>query len=255
MKRIEKRKAILFSAVFTGVGIGIIIHKAVKEKLKKNKDAGGHVPRGLYEAWLKRPLDAIMAAAALTVLSPVMAVLAGCVRIKLGKPVLFKQERTGLNGETFTILKFRTMSDEKDAEGKLLPDEMRLNSFGRKLRSLSLDELPGLYNVINGDLSLVGPRPLPVRYLPYYSEKEMHRHDVRPGITGLAQINGRNYVTWEDKFAMDLEYAENISFFSDLRILLKTVKVVLDRADIETGSSIEHNGHIYRPLDEEREMQ
>ena len=169
-----------------------------------------------------------------------------------GNP-FFTQERPGKNEKIFKLIKFRTMSNEKDKEGKLLPDEKRLTKYGKFLRSTSLDELPELINIIFGQLSFVGPRPLLVSYLPYYMENEHHRHDVTPGLTGLSQVSGRNYVTWEDKFAMDLEYVNNLSFILDLSILFKTVAVVVKRENIETSSAIVHDGVLYRPLDVERE--
>jgi len=207
---------------------------------------------GIYCNYVKFCIDWIIALIGVVVLSPVFALVALLVRIKLGKPVIFKQERAGLNGKKIMLYKFRSMSDERDENGELLPDEDRLGSFGRALRATSLDELPSLINVLKGELALVGPRPLPTRYWEYYTEEEKRRHDVRPGITGWAQVNGRNYVSWEDKFSMDLFYVENLSMALDLKILLKTVQVVLKHSDIDTGSYIEHEGKIYRPLDVER---
>lgn len=207
---------------------------------------------GFYEKYIKRPLDFCCALSALIVLSPALFIVALLVRIKLGTPVIFTQERTGYKEKPFAIFKFRTMTDAKDENGQLLPDEIRLTKFGRTLRSTSLDELASLLNILKGDMSLIGPRALPTRYLSYYTEEERHRHDVRPGLSGLAQINGRNYVSWEDKFAMDLQYISNITFVGDLRIILKTILVVLQRENIDTGSYIEKDGVIYRPLDVER---
>lgn len=207
---------------------------------------------GFYEKYIKHPLDFCCALSALIVLSPVLFIVALLVRIKLGTPVIFRQERTGYKEKPFAIFKFRTMTDAKDENGQLLPDEIRLTKFGKALRSTSLDELASLLNILKGDMSVIGPRALPTRYLSYYTEEERHRHDVRPGLSGLAQINGRNYVSWEDKFAMDLQYVSNITFIGDLKIILKTILVVLERENIDTGSFIEKDGVIYRPLDVER---
>ena len=205
-----------------------------------------------YEKYIKRPLDCFLSFIAIVLLSPVLLIVTILVRVNLGSPVLFKQKRTGLNEKEFSILKFRTMTDQKDEKGELMPDEVRLTSFGKKLRATSLDELPSLFNIFKGDMSIIGPRPLPIKYVPYYTEEEHHRHDVRPGLTGLAQVNGRNYVTWEDKFRMDLEYVTHITLLTDIRILVKTVAVVLKHDNIDTGSFIEKDGVIYRPLNVER---
>jgi len=191
-----------------------------------------HVPHGPYERWFKRPLDFIVALLALIVLSPVLLVTAILVRVKLGGPVIFRQARPGRNGKIFHLYKFRTMTDGRDAAGNLLPDDQRLTAFGQKLRSTSLDELPELVNILRGDLSIVGPRPLLVKYLPYYNEEEQHRHDVRPGLTGYAQVHGRNTVRWEERFAMDVQYARSISFKGDLTILFQTVASVVKHSDI-----------------------
>ena len=174
----------------------------------------------MYRLFIKRLLDIVISGVALLVLSPVYLVLAVLIRINLGSPVIFCQERPGKNGRVFKLYKFRTMTDERNDEGKLLPDEQRLPRFGRILRSTSLDELPELWNIFMGDMSLIGPRPLLVRYLPYYTEEEMHRHDVRPGLTGLAQVNGRNALGWEDRFSYDLKYVNNLSLVMDIKFLL-----------------------------------
>jgi len=170
------------------------------------------------------------------VLSPILAVLAVLVRAKLGSPVLFHQERPGRHEKIFKLYKFRSMTDEKDADGNLLPDEVRLTRFGKLLRSTSLDELPELFNILKGDMSLIGPRPLLVRYLPYYTKEERHRHDVRPGLTGLAQVNGRNALGWEDRFQYDLDYVNHISFGLDLKIIGMTVGKVLKRSGTLSGA-------------------
>jgi len=207
---------------------------------------------GLYYKYFKRPIDLIISLLALIILSPVILVVALLVKIKLGSPVLFKQERPGLNETPFYLYKFRTMTDKKDENGQLLPDSLRLTSFGKLLRSTSLDELPGLINILKGDMSIVGPRPLLVRYLPYYTTEEKHRHDVRPGLTGLAQINGRNLLRWEEKFKLDLEYVEKCSFRLDLLIVLLTLKKVIRREDIVSSEVINIGGYVVRPLDIER---
>lgn len=203
-----------------------------------------HRPNGPYEAYLKRPLDFALALMALVFLWPVYLILAAAVRIKLGSPVIFTQERPGKGGKIFQLYKFRTMTDERDEKGELLPDEMRLTGFGKKLRSTSLDELPELFNILKGDMSLVGPRPLLAEYLPLYNERQARRHEVRPGLTGLAQVHGRNAVSWEEKFEWDVKYVEKISFLGDVKILLKTVGAVFKREGIssETAATMEKFG-------------
>lgn len=191
----------------------------------------------IYRKYIKRVLDVIISAVTLLLLSPVLIITALLVRVKLGSPVIFKQERPGLNGRIFKMYKFRTMTDERDSEGKLLSDEQRLTHFGNVLRSTSLDELPELWNILKGDMSLIGPRPLLVKYLPLYSERQSHRHDVRPGITGYAQVHGRNKLDWPERFEMDVYYTENLSFKMDLKIVADTVGVVLRRDGISSDTS------------------
>lgn len=188
-------------------------------------------------------IDVMLSMTALILLSPILVILYVLVQIYLGTPVLFKHPRPGKDEKIFTLYKFRSMTDERDAEGNLLPDEVRLTKFGRVIRSTSLDELPELFNILKGDMSIVGPRPLEVYFLPYYNEKEKHRHDVRPGLTGLAQVNGRNNLTWEQRFEYDLKYLENISFSNDVRILLQTVAKVLKSEG--TGIPVE-DFNVYR---------
>ncbi|WP_370760740.1 sugar transferase [Faecalibacillus intestinalis] len=196
----------------------------------------------MYRYFFKRLLDFVLSLLAIIVLSPVLLITALLVRSKLGSPVIFKQERPGKNEKIFTLYKFRTMTDEKDEEGNLLPDEIRLTKFGKLLRSTSLDELPELFNILKGDMSIVGPRPLLVSYLPYYTEKEKHRHDVRPGLTGLAQVKGRNYIAWDERFKIDVEYVENLSFVLDIKIIFETVLIVLKKSDIATDTrTVESN--------------
>lgn len=196
----------------------------VKKEAKVNK--------GLYRRFFKRPMDFILSLMAIIVLSPVLIIVGVLVRVKLGSPVLFKQKRPGLNEKIFTMYKFRTMTDEKDENGELLPDSVRLTKFGRKLRSTSLDELPELFNILRGDMSIVGPRPLAVQYLPYYTETERIRHFVRPGLSGLAQINGRNTATWEERFNYDVKYVNEITFLGDFKIIFQTVLIAIQRSDI-----------------------
>lgn len=186
----------------------------------------------MYEKYIKRVLGMLFALLGVVLLSPVFLIVAVLVKCKLGSPIIFKQERPGKDEKIFTMYKFRTMIDAYDEKGELLPDEQRLTKFGKWLRSTSLDELPELFNIIKGDMAIVGPRPLLVRYLPYYTEDERKRHSIRPGLTGYAQVNGRNNLNWEEKFLLDIEYKENISFKLDLKILLTTVKKVLKKEGI-----------------------
>lgn len=195
----------------------------------------------IYQRFFKRPMDIILSGVALVVLSPVMITVAFLVRKKLGSPVLFKQARPGLNEEIFYMYKFRTMTDERDEEGNLLPDDIRLTRFGKLLRSTSLDELPGLLNIFKGDMSVIGPRPLLVQYLPLYNKRQKKRHDVRPGLSGWAQVNGRNAIGWEEKFELDVEYVENVSLLTDWKIIFLTLKKVFLREGInsETAATME----------------
>ena len=191
----------------------------------------------MYKRFVKRCLDFLLSLAALIILSPVLLLVAILVRCKLGSPILFKQKRPGLHEKIFCMYKFRTMTDAKDADGNLLPDEVRLTKFGKLLRSTSLDELPELFNILKGDMAIVGPRPLLVQYLPRYNERQHHRHDVRPGFTGLAQVNGRNSISWQEKFEWDVKYVEQVSFLMDVKIIAKTVGVVLKRDGISSETS------------------
>ena len=194
--------------------------------------------KGFYERYIKRPQDFLCALAATIVLSPVMLVTAILIKKKLGSPVIFKQERPGLNGKVFELYKFRSMSDARDEEGNLLSDEERLGSFGKKLRATSLDELPELINILKGDMSVVGPRPLLVRYLPLYNAHQARRHEVRPGFTGYAQVNGRNAISWEEKFDYDVEYVDNVTFLGDWKIILQTVRTVICKDGISSETSV-----------------
>lgn len=208
------------------------------EKVREKQTVEAPHKKGAYEKYIKRPVDFILSLLALIVLSPILLIVAVLVRIKLGSPVIFKQQRPGLNGEIFNMYKFRTMTDERDENGELLPDEERLKEFGKKLRSTSLDELPELWNIVRGDMSLIGPRPLLVKYLPRYNAHQARRHEVRPGVTGYAQVNGRNSITWEKKFDLDVEYVDNVTFVGDLQIIFKTIKTVLMREGINSDSSV-----------------
>lgn len=190
----------------------------------------------MYRKGIKRFLDFMLSLMGIIILSPILLILWILVRMKLGSPVLFHQERPGRHEKVFKLYKFRSMTDERDAQGNLLPDEVRLTKFGKILRSTSLDELPELFNILKGDMSLIGPRPLLVRYLPYYTDEERHRHDVRPGLTGLAQVNGRNVLGWEDRFRYDLYYVEHLSFLLDLKIIGMTAGKVLKRSGTLSGA-------------------
>ena len=201
-----------------------------------------HKPYGVYERFFKRPLDVLCALLALTVFCWLYAIVAILVRVKLGSPVVFKQKRPGKNEKIFTLYKFRTMTDEEDENGNLLPDEVRLTKFGRFLRKTSLDELPEAVNILKGDMSVVGPRPLLVTYLPYYSETEKHRHDVRPGLSGWAQIHGRNYVSWDERLALDIEYVNKITFSRDVSVVFNSFLQAVKHEDIAVDTnSVEPN--------------
>lgn len=225
MKKIIKLVKIIIS-ISAIAGIIAFIAERLKDKFSNHK------PYGIYEEYIKRPLDCFLATGALIVLSPVLLIVALLVRINLGSPVIFTQERPGKDKKIFRMYKFRTMTDERDSNGELLPDEYRLTPFGKWLRSTSLDELPELINIVKGDMAIVGPRPLAVQYLPYYNDEEKHRHDVMPGLTGYAQVKGRNSLEWEEKFSYDLEYIDSICFMRDFRIVLDTINVCIRKDDI-----------------------
>lgn len=192
----------------------------------------------LYRNYIKRFLDIVLSAGAIVVLSPVMAVTAVLVRIKLGSPVIFKQKRPGKNERIFEMYKFRSMTDARDENGELLPDDVRLTSFGKKLRASSLDELPELFNILKGDMSVVGPRPLLVQYLPLYNAQQKRRHEVRPGVTGYAQVHGRNAITWEEKFEKDVYYVDHMTFLRDWMIIFQTIKAVVKKEGISSETSV-----------------
>lgn len=206
-----------------------------------------HKPYGPYEKWFKRPIDIFCALLAIAVFWWLYILVAILVRVKLGSPVIFCQERPGKDEKIFKLRKFRTMTDERDENGELLPDDVRLTKFGKLLRSTSLDELPEVWNILIGDMSVIGPRPLAVKYLPYYTEEEKHRHDVRPGLSGLAQVNGRNAISWEDRFAYDLEYVNRITFWNDLKLVFATAFKMVRRDGVVvrgTGTAIDFD--VYR---------
>ncbi len=195
-------------------------------------------PKGIYRRWLKRPMDAILSFVALLLLSPFLLLVALLVKWMLGSPVIFAQKRVGMNEKFFTMYKFRTMTDERDESGQLLPDHVRLTKFGKFLRSTSLDELPELLNIMKGDMSIIGPRPLLIEYLPLYNEHQKRRHAAKPGLSGLAQISGRNAISWEEKFNLDVQYIENIRFVEDWRIIFLTIKKVFVREDINSATAV-----------------
>lgn len=205
-------------------------------------------PKSFYERYIKRLQAIVLSLIAIIILSPILLITYLLVRVKFGKPAIFIQKRVGKDGKVFDLYKFRTMTNQRGKDGKLLPDDQRLTSFGKKLRSTSLDELPELFNILKGDMALIGPRPLLVKYLPLYNDEQARRHEVRPGLTGYAQVNGRNAITWEDRFKLDVEYVDNVTFLNDWKIIFKTIKTVFKREGIsEKGSAtmdeFKGNGH------------
>ena len=241
MGRGKKLLSAVVFAIMSGIAVFTLsgrYRKPKEEKVSEQQIKIQSHKQGIYERYIKRPQDFCCALVAAIVLSPVMLVTALLVGLKLGRPVIFKQERPGLNGKVFTLYKFRTMTDEKDTEGNLLPDDARLTKFGKLLRSTSLDELPELFNILKGDMSVVGPRPLLVRYLPLYNAHQSRRHEVRPGFTGYAQVHGRNAISWEEKFDLDVEYVDHVTFVGDWKIIFQTVRTVLKREGISSESSV-----------------
>ena len=224
-------KAFLLISIFAG-GIAFVTELLAEKKMKKKKY------NGIYERFIKRPMDCFLATLSLLFLSPVILILSLLVRVFLGSPVFFEQDRPGKDGKVVKLYKFRTMTDRKDENGQLLADEKRLTTFGKILRSSSLDELPELFNIIKGEMSLIGPRPLLVRYLPLYNEEQARRHEVRPGLTGLAQSRGRNSLSWEEKFKLDVEYVDHITFLGDLKIIADTVRSVLNSEGISAEGDV-----------------
>lgn len=228
----------IFLLCLVGLIIGCFVLGFIVSKLEKKKGwVEGHKPYGIYEKHIKRPLDFAVALLVLIIFWLIILIIALVVRINMGSPVVFAQERPGLGGEIFLMKKFRTMSDARDKQGNLLPDDQRLTKFGRMLRASSGDEALELFSIIKGDLSFVGPRPLLVEYLNRYSEEQKHRHDVRPGLTGYAQTEGRNLCGWDEKFKKDVEYVNHITFIGDARIIFKTVGVVVKREGISSTTS------------------
>lgn len=224
-------KVIVAISIFAG-GVAFVMEIMAERKMKNKKC------KGVYEKFIKRPMDCFLATLCLLIFSPLMLILAIFVRIFLGSPVLFEQDRPGKNGKVFKLYKFRTMTDKRDENGQLLADELRLTAFGKMLRSSSLDELPELFNIIKGEMSLIGPRPLLVQYLPLYNQEQARRHEVRPGLTGLAQSRGRNSLSWEEKFKLDVEYVDHITFLGDLKIIVDTVVQVLNREGISDNTGV-----------------
>lgn len=232
-----KKEAKIFLTVSAVLLAAAGVQKETERRQRKARKEGRHVPCGPYEAVLKRPFDMLTAGMALVPLAPVMGITAFLIKTRLGSPVIFRQKRPGKDEKIFTLCKFRTMTDERDENGALLPDEKRLTGFGKWLRSTSLDELPELFHILRGEMSLVGPRPLLVEYLPEYNERQRKRHDVRPGLTGLAQVSGRNSLSWDERFEDDLEYIRKITFLGDVKILLATLAVVFKRRGISSDTS------------------
>ncbi len=236
--------AIVALAAMAGA-MAFIAERLNEQKAEKSKFK--HKPHGIYERFIKRPMDCFLSAGALIVLSPVLLVLTVVGAIEMGGNPFFTQERPGKDEKIFKLIKFRTMNNKKDEDGNLLPDEVRLTKYGKWLRSTSLDELPELFNIVKGDMSIVGPRPLLVKYLPYYRDEERERHAIRPGLTGYAQVNGRNYLMWDERIKLDVEYAKSISLIRDIKILFKTVEKVIKRSDVAEKRIM--------PLDQVREKE
>ena len=232
MKIFAKLCKVIVAVSIFAAGVAFVLEIPVAQKTKNKKH------KGVYEKFVKRPMDCFLATLCLLIFSPLMLILAILVRLFLGSPVLFEQDRPGKDGKVFKLYKFRTMTDKRDENGQLLADEKRLTAFGKILRSSSLDELPELFNIIKGEMSLIGPRPLLVKYLPLYNEEQAKRHDVRPGLTGLAQSIGRNSLTWEEKFTYDVEYVDHISFWGDMSIIINTIKQVFKREGISDSSGV-----------------
>lgn len=235
MKKVLAIIGAIVALAATAGAVAFIAERFNEQKAEKSKFK--HKPYGIYERFIKRPLDCVLASGAMIVLSPVLLVLTVVGAIEMGGNPFFTQERPGKDEKIFKLIKFRTMNNKKDENGELLPDEVRLTKYGKWLRSTSLDELPELFNIVKGDMSIIGPRPLLVRYLDRYNQEQHRRHEVRPGLTGLAQANGRNGISWEDKFRYDVKYVEHITLLGDLRIIIKTVNSVLNHEGINSETS------------------
>ncbi len=242
----KKTVKIIFSILF-GCIVGLGIYWKTNTIQKNAAAVKDHIPYGPYEAVLKRPLEIVLVLILLFVLSPVFVIMAILVRIKLGAPIIFLQKRAGLKEKIFYLYKFRSMTERCGKDGKLLSDEKRLTPFGKLIRQMSIDELPELINILKGDMSMVGPRPLMMEYIPYYTKEEHHRHDVRPGLTGLAQVNGRSFLTWEEIFQYDLEYIKKITFMGDMRIIFQTLIKVCKRENVAdvTKGTIDKEGRVH----------
>lgn len=236
MKKLLKLIGVII-AIASGAAVLAYISERKEEK-KAPKAKLPHKPYGIYEQYIKRPLDCFLSTGALIVLSPVLLVLTVVGAVEMQGNPFFTQERPGKDEKIFKLIKFRTMNNKKDKDGNLLPDEERLTKYGKFLRSTSLDELPELFNILKGDMSIIGPRPLLVEYLPWYTKDEQHRHDVRPGLTGWAQVNGRNNLEWDKRLQLDLYYVKNISLFRDIQIILLTAKKVISRSDISSNTAV-----------------
>lgn len=235
MKKILKLIGVIV-AIAACAGAAAYISERKEEKKAETRKLP-HQPYGIYERYIKRPMDCFLATGAMVVLSPVLLALTVVGAIEMGGNPFFTQDRPGKDEKIFKLIKFRTMNNKKDKEGNLLPDEERLTKYGEWLRSTSLDELPELFNIVKGDMSIIGPRPLLVRYLDRYNDEQHRRHEVRPGLTGLAQANGRNALTWEDKFSLDVDYVDRVSLMGDIKIIAKTIESVLKRDGISSETS------------------
>ena len=251
MKKILALIGVIVALATIAGAVAFIAERLNEQKAEKSKSKCRHKPYGIYEQFIKRPLDCFLSAGAVIVFLPVLLVLTVVGAIEMGGNPFFTQERPGKDEKIFKLIKFRTMNNKKDADGNLLSNEERLTSYGRWLRKTSLDELPELFNILRGDMSIIGPRPLLPEYLPYYTAEEPHRHDVRPGLTGLAQANGRNAIScWEERFGYDLQYVKQCSLSMDFRIIWQTVAKVVKKADVLSGNSV-----VVGRLDEVRSKQ
>lgn len=238
MKKVAKFIKFVIAFWGTVLSFGFVVSTIENQMRKGNRKKNMHVPYGNYEKYIKRPLDFSLSLMAIIFVAPILLIVGILVRLKLGSPVLFSQERPGRDEEIFKLYKFRSMTDVRDKDGNLLPDEERLPEFGKRLRSTSLDELPEFFNILVGDMAIVGPRPLLVEYLPRYNSRQARRHEVRPGLTGLAQVRGRNSLSWEEKFEEDIRYVEKITFLGDCSIIIQTIAAVLSRKGITSDASI-----------------